>query len=205
MGARAGYSLDGEELAPTVSLSPIGHLTFKAASRFFDRRSGPRVMACRDRRSAFAGAGMWSAPVGGTSCCCSDFPGDAGPAPPRPGVPQGRPRHRRIGIGFAGAEQVVAAGGTEVAGGFDHDRANFGGLQGRTTLQQQGHQPADEDRGKRGERWRAAWTAYGEATATLTIFSPCSLRIRLAISSFDIGLLPNCRRNMPLRVSMIAA
>jgi hypothetical protein len=38
---------------------------------------------------------------------------------------------------------------------------------------------------------------YGAATARLTIFSLCSLRIRLAISSFDIALLPNCSRNMP--------
>src|SRR5665213_3943711 len=43
--------------------------------------------------------------------------------------------------------------------------------------------------------------AQGVATARLTIFSPCSLLIRLATSSFGIALLPNCRRNRPPLVS----
>jgi hypothetical protein len=47
--------------------------------------------------------------------------------------------------------------------------------------------------------------AYGVTTARLTIFSPCSLLIRLTTSSFGIALLPNCSRNRPPLVSTIEA
>ena len=46
----------------------------------------------------------------------------------------------------------------------------------------------------------------GVATAKLTSFSFCSLLIRVATSSFDIALLPNCSPNRPpLAPSMMEA
>jgi hypothetical protein len=56
---------------------------------------------------------------------------------------------------------------------------------------------ARNGRERRGNIRLSCAKLYGAATARLTIFSLCSLRIRLAISSFDIALLPNCSRNMP--------
>ena len=127
--------------APTVSLSPTGRLTFKAAPRFFWLPFRTEVMACRDRwpacRRPWRGIGASGARVEGTSCCCWVFPGGRG-------------------------SETAATG-------------------------------------------RGCAAPYGVAAATLTIFSPCSLRIRPAASSFDIALLPNCSRNMPPLVPMIAA
>lgn len=58
----------------------------------------------------------------------------------------------------------------------------------------------------RGDRtMRRRPRRYGAATATLTIFSPSSLRSRPAASSSDIALSPNCSRNMPSRAPMMVA
>jgi len=56
----------------------------------------------------------------------------------------------RKGIRFASAEQVIAAGGTEIAGCFHQDRAHFARFQCRIALQHQGCEAADICRGKRG-------------------------------------------------------
>jgi hypothetical protein len=122
--------------APTVSLSPMGDPTFKAASRFF------------------------SAVPNGAS---------------RPFGTVGRLVGDVVGIGVSG----VHPGGTSR------------GCSGSRT------------RGNRAMRRRPR--RYGAATATLTIFSPSSLRSRLAVSSSDIALSPNCSRNMPPRAPMTVA
>ena len=158
--------------APTLYWSRQGRRTFKAPANFFNflagfrRRiygaawigvmpaagfAGGRLIGRRLRTpwqpQARASAWIASLPVQ------SLFAQRRLPTPRPPASPARDDRgDRRKGIGFAGAEQIVAAGRAEIARGFHQDRAHFVRLQRRIALQHQRRKAADIGRGKRGAR-----------------------------------------------------
>src|SRR6266404_841444 len=148
--------------APTVIVSREGRGTFKRTSDFFNflagdfggklLRGGPNGSANDRLVGRHGGRGLIQrAGRGSVRPVRNNFSSrpvrNRGYGRRRRG---GHRRNRSIGIGFAGAEQVVASGGAEIAGGFHQDRADLVRLQGRIALQQQRGEAADIGGGKRG-------------------------------------------------------